>query len=81
MNQLPLLFVLAVVFLAAWASSTRSTEQFIRVWMFAHTVGVCMFTVLLVMGAMEPDQNWQDRLFTVITALFLIGYARIGPRI
>jgi len=80
-NQLPLLFVLLTVFIAAWASSTRSAQKPIRVWMFAHTVGVCMFTVLLVMGAMETDQNWQDRLFTVISALFLIGFARIGPKV
>jgi hypothetical protein len=30
---------------------------------------------------MEPTANWQDHLFTGICALFLVGYARIGPRV
>jgi hypothetical protein len=81
MNPLPLLFTLAVLFIAAWASSTRSSIKPIRVWMFAHTIGICMFTVLLVMGVMDPNANWQDHLFTGVSAGFLIGYARIGPRV
>lgn len=76
-----LLIVLVVVFLAGWASSTRSREKPIRVWMFAHTVGVCMFTVLLTMGFMDQNANWQDHLFSLVCALFLVGYARVGPRV
>jgi hypothetical protein len=79
MTPTTLLLVLIVFFAAAWASSTRSTVPAIRAWMFAHTLGICGFTMLVVMGALI-DTTHQDRLMTAVCAALLIGYARIGPK-